>query len=89
MSEIVSEISKIGWRFDNSYARLPEMMLSRIAPVPVKAPKLIIVNNTLAKELGLDFSIIADEHIASMFAGNSLPKGSCLLYTSPSPRDRG
>ena len=76
MSGIVSEISKIGWRFDNSFARLPEMMLSRLDPIPVKAPKLIIINNVLAKELGLDFSIIADEHIASVFAGNSLPQGS-------------
>ena len=76
MNKTISEISKVGWRFDNTYARLPEMMLSRLNPIPVKAPKLIIVNNVLAKELGLDFSIIADEHIASVFAGNSLPQGS-------------
>ena len=76
MNKTISEISKVGWRFDNTYARLPEMMLSRLDPIPVKAPKLIIVNNALAKELGLDFSIIADEHIASVFAGNSLPQGS-------------
>ena len=57
MSGIVSGMSKIGWRFDNSYARLPEMMLSRIAPVPVKTPKLVILNQALSKELGLDFSI--------------------------------
>ena len=57
MSGIVSEMSKIGWRFDNSYARLPEMMLSRIAPVPVQTPKLVILNQALSKELGLDFSI--------------------------------
>ena len=42
MSEIIPEISKIGWNFDNSYARLPEMMLSRLAPVSVQVPKLII-----------------------------------------------
>ena len=47
MSKIVSEISKISWRFDNSYARLPDMMLSRIAPVPVQAPKLVILNQHL------------------------------------------
>ena len=76
MNKTISEISKVGWRFDNTYARLPEMMLSRLTPIPVKAPKLIIVNHTLSKELGLDFSIIADEHVTSMFAGNSLPKGS-------------
>jgi len=76
MGEIISEISKIGWHFDNSYARLPEMMLSRLAPVPVQMPKLIILNHTLSKNLGLDFSTLTDEHIASIFAGNLLPQGS-------------
>ena len=76
MSEFISEISKIGWHFDNSYARLPEMMLSRLAPMPVKTPKLIILNHTLSNDLGLDFSTLTDEHIASIFAGNLLPQGS-------------
>jgi len=76
MSDSILEISKIGWRFDNSYARLPEIMLSRLAPIPVRIPKLIILNHTLSKELGLDFSTIADEDIASIFSGNLLPKGS-------------
>ena len=76
MSETILEISKIGWRFDNSYARLPRMMLSQLAPVPVQMPKLIILNHSLSEELGLDFSVLADEHVASMFAGNVLPQGS-------------
>ena len=76
MSGIVSEMSKIGWRFDNSYVRLPDIMLSKISPIPVKKPKLIILNHELSKELGLDFSTISDDYIASIFSGNLLPKGS-------------
>jgi uncharacterized protein YdiU (UPF0061 family) len=76
MNEINSQISKIGWRFDNSYARLSNIMMSRLSPAPVKMPKLIALNSKLSKELGLDFSIIKKEHAASMFAGNSLPQGS-------------
>ena len=76
MGETILGISKIGWRFDNSYARLPKMMLSRLAPVPVQMPKLIILNHSLSEELGLDFSVLADEHVASMFAGNVLPQGA-------------
>ena len=76
MDKIISKISKIGWNFDNSYARMPEMMLSRLAPIPVQMPKLIILNHALSKELGLDFSTLAEEYIASIFAGNLLPKGS-------------
>ena len=56
MSKIISEISKIGWRFDNTYSKLPNTMLSRLTPIPVKAPELVILNNSLSKELGLDFS---------------------------------
>ena len=76
MSKIISEISKTGWRFNNSYARLPEMMFSRLNPVPSKAPKLIILNETLSEELGLNFCDVKDDHLALMFAGNLLPQGS-------------
>ena len=76
MSMIGSEISKIGWRFDNTYVHLPKIMLSKLSPVPVKSPKLVILNDTYSKELGLDFSIINNEGLASLFAGNFLPKGS-------------
>ena len=72
----MSEISKIGWRFDNSYIRLPSIMLSRLNPVPVRGPKLIILNTTLSKELGLDFSMTSEKNIASIFSGNLLPKGT-------------
>jgi uncharacterized protein YdiU (UPF0061 family) len=68
--------NKIGWRFDNSYTSLPKVMLTRLSPVPVKSPKLIILNYALSKELGLNFSSISNEDLTSMFAGNILPKGS-------------
>ena len=68
--------NKIGWRFDNTYNSLPEVMLSRLLPIPVKSPKLIILNNALAKELGLNISSICEEELAAMFAGNLLPEGS-------------
>ena len=56
MSKAFSKISKIGWRFDNTYSKLPDTMMSRLAPIPVKKPELIILNSSLSKELGLDFS---------------------------------
>ena len=76
MNKLISHISKIGWRFDNTYARLPEIMLSRIAPLPVKDPKLVIFNHNLSKELGLDFSVIEDNLLPSIFAGSLLPQES-------------
>ena len=76
MNKLISNISKIGWCFDNTYARLPEIMLSRIAPLPVKDPKLVIFNHNLSKELGLDFSVIEDNLLPSIFAGSLLPQES-------------
>ena len=69
-------ISKIGWRFDNTYSKLPDSMLSKISPVPVKAPKIVILNHSLSKQLGLDFSNISKEDLSLIFSGNKLPKGS-------------
>ena len=51
MNKIVSEISKIGWRFDNTYSKLPDTMMSKLAPIPVKKPELVFLNKPLSKEL--------------------------------------
>ncbi len=67
---------KIGWNFDNTYAKLPSYMLSKVNPVPVKNPIISIFNYDLSKEIDLDFSEINEKDLALMFSGNSLPKGS-------------
>ena len=66
----------IGWHFDNTYSKLPKSFLENIKPVPVKDPKLIILNKNLANQLNLDFSKFSDTDLAKMFSGNSLPEGS-------------
>ena len=66
----------IGWHFDNTYSKLPKSFLEKIKPVPVKDPKLIILNKNLANQLNLDFSKFSDTDLAQIFSGNSLPKGS-------------
>ena len=43
----------IGWRFDNTYSKLPDPFISNTSPIPVKSPELIILNDNLAKQLGL------------------------------------
>ena len=68
--------NNIGWCFDNTYSRLPDVMLSRILPVPVKLPNLVIFNHDLSKELSLNFSSAKDEDLADLFSGNFLPEGS-------------
>ncbi len=68
--------NKIGWNFDNTYVGLSEKILTKIKPVTVKEPKLLILNKSLAENLGLNFSGINKDELASIFSGNELPKNS-------------
>ncbi len=67
--------NQIGWKFDNTYSSLPNYMLSKINPVPVKNPEIAIFNHNLSKDIDLDFSKTKEEEIASIFSGNNLPEG--------------
>lgn len=62
-----------GWRLEASYLTLPEVFYTRIAPTPVKAPKLIMFNHTLAESLGLALADQPASARAEIFAGNVLP----------------
>ena len=62
--------------FDNSYARLPERFYAQLDPTPVSAPRLIKINETLARELGLDPDMLATPQAVEILAGNRLAVGS-------------
>ena len=66
----------INWNFDNSYSRLPDAFKEHIKPVAVKNPELVIINESLAKELDLDLTKINKDKLSSLFSGNTLPEGS-------------
>jgi len=68
--------NNIGWNFDNSYLNLAKMMTAQLSPVPVKDPKIILYNEKLAKELGLNFSSLSKDQQALIFSGNVLPVGT-------------
>jgi serine/tyrosine/threonine adenylyltransferase len=75
MGEKSDNKSAAGWRFDNSYARLPDALFHRSAPVPVSRPGLAILNEKLAADLGLDAGVLRESG-AEIFAGNRLPNGA-------------
>ena len=70
------ENNNIGWSFDNTYSKLPNDFLVKQKPIPVKSPKLIIINKNLSKNLDLDFTNIKEESLSQLFSGNLLPLGS-------------
>jgi uncharacterized protein YdiU (UPF0061 family) len=59
--------------FDNSYARLPESFYARLAPAPVRAPRLVRLNEGLARELNLDPAALASPDGVAVLAGNRTP----------------
>ncbi len=66
----------IGWNLDNSYAKLPEFFYSNINPKPIDSPKLVILNDKLAEELGIAPQELKKNEGISVLAGNSVPKDS-------------
>ena len=65
-----------GWDFDNSYIRLPKVFYAGLNPFPVRAPKLVAFNRSLALTLGLNDSALDSDEGAAVFAGNSIPEGA-------------
>jgi uncharacterized protein YdiU (UPF0061 family) len=62
--------------FDNSYAALPDGFFARVAPTPVMSPKLIKLNRTLAKHLGLDPDWLGSPEGVEILAGKRVPDGA-------------
>ena len=72
---MTTPLAALGWRIDNSYARLPERLFSRTQPAPVRSPQIAVFNAALALDLGLDPQAL-EATGAGMFAGNELPPGA-------------
>ena len=72
----VAEINVVGWKFDNSYSRLPDVLFAPARPAVFRSPRVSILNHRLADELGLDLTTLSPERAAALFAGQELPLGS-------------
>ncbi|HEY4553461.1 MAG TPA: YdiU family protein [Bacillaceae bacterium] len=68
-----------GWNFDNSYAKLPEGFFSSVAPESVRSPKLEVLNDRLAKALGLDADALRSGDGVAVLGGNEIPEGASPL----------
>jgi serine/tyrosine/threonine adenylyltransferase len=68
-----------GWKLEHSYAQLPKVFHTPVAPTRVTHPRLVVLNHALAEWLGLDASALDTETGAEIFAGNRLPPGAAPL----------
>ena len=76
MSNLDDDLNEVGWCFDNTYSELSSDFHIKQNPIPVKSPKIIILNKNLSKDLNLDFTNIKEETLSQLFSGNLLPVGS-------------
>jgi uncharacterized protein YdiU (UPF0061 family) len=74
--DLVSGAGVAGWRLEQTYANLPNVFFAEAVPMRVQAPRIAILNQRLAAELGLDLHEVPDELAANWFAGQQLPPGA-------------
>jgi uncharacterized protein YdiU (UPF0061 family) len=65
---------EVGWKLDNSYTSLPEIFYTNVDLNPVRAPKLIILNEPLAETLGLKAEALKNNESIEVFGGNKIPQ---------------
>ena len=75
----VKNMENAGWRFENSYLTLPSFFYSEIELNPVAKPELVILNDSLAKELGLDAAVLRTGGALDVLAGNKMPKDGAQI----------
>lgn len=68
---------QVGFKFDNSYAKLSSVLYKKQPPESVKNPRLLLLNREFAETLGLNPDILQKEG-AAFLSGNA-------LYSSAEP----
>ena len=64
----------LGFCFDNSYSKLPEVLFAHQQPKRFNSPSLVIFNHGLARELGLNLDGFESDW--SVLSGKSVPSGA-------------
>lgn len=65
--------------FDNSFHDAMEGFYAPAEATEPSAPKLLIFNEALAGQLGIDVAGVTEDQIARLFSGKELPEGASLL----------
>ena len=64
------------FQLESTYTKLPQVLFSKLSPSPVRQPGVVLFNEKLANEIGLNLSEMSKEVRADLFAGNFVPEGT-------------
>ncbi|MFK7736664.1 MAG: YdiU family protein [Pirellulaceae bacterium] len=74
--KVANAIAQMGWSLEQSYTALPELLFRDAEPAKFAAPRLAIVNEDLAGELGISLEGVRGEELAALFTGQTVPSGA-------------
>ena len=69
-------LSDLGWNLQSNYTQISDKLFAELKPDKVTNPSTVIVNNELAKKLGLNLKGISEKDLSNLFSGNQLPNGA-------------
>jgi uncharacterized protein YdiU (UPF0061 family) len=69
----------VGWNLEATYAALPPPFFSAVLPTQVARPEVIVLNEELGNELGLNLRALNRDDAATLFSGNKLPFGAVSI----------
>ena len=69
-------LSDSGWNLQSNYTQISDKLFSELKPDEVTNPRTVIVNDELAKKLGLNLKGISEKDLSNLFSGNQLPNGA-------------
>lgn len=71
--------NEAGWNFEQSYRQLPSIFYTKTDPTSVKDPNIVIFNDKLAGELGLNAKYFDSDQGQAALVGNIVPDKSFPL----------
>ena len=63
------------FQLERTYSKLPGVFFSKLSPTPVSNPEILLFNQKLAEEIGLDLSVLSEEERTQLLSGNLVPEG--------------
>ena len=64
-------LSDSGWNLQSNYTQISDKLFSELKPDIVTNPSTVIVNNELAKKLGLNLNGISEKDLSNLFLDES------------------